>query len=88
MDTITTIQDLLKCNGSAQSVTVNLTESTSRLIAAAPVLLDRLIKSTRSLSVLCDHYEKEFMGVTSGSIAKMRKEMAINNEIIAKAKGE
>ncbi len=38
MDTITTIQSLLTCNGSAQRVTVDLTQSELRLIAAAPEL--------------------------------------------------
>ena len=36
MDTITTIQNLLKFNGSAQSVMVSLTPNEIRLIAAAP----------------------------------------------------
>lgn len=39
MDTITTIQNLLTWNGSARPVTVALTPSESRLIAAAPELL-------------------------------------------------
>ena len=39
MDTITTIQNLLKFNGSAQSVMVSLTPNEIRLIAAAPELL-------------------------------------------------
>lgn len=39
MDTITTIQDLLMCNGSAQPVTVVLTQNETRLIAAAPEML-------------------------------------------------
>jgi DNA integrity scanning protein DisA with diadenylate cyclase activity len=38
MDTITTIQSLLKCNGSAQPVTVALMPNEARLIAAAPDL--------------------------------------------------
>lgn len=42
MDTITTIQGLLRCNGSAQSVTVALTQSEERLIAAAPDMLTAL----------------------------------------------
>lgn len=42
MDTITTIQSLLKCNGSAQSVTVALTQNETRLIAAAPDMLAEL----------------------------------------------
>ena len=42
MDTIRTIQDLLTCNGSAQSVTIELTSASRRLIAAAPELLDIL----------------------------------------------
>lgn len=42
MDTITTIQSLLTCNGSAQPVTVSLTPNDSRLIAAAPTLLEAL----------------------------------------------
>ena len=39
MDTITTIQSLIKSNGSAQPVMVALTPNKCRLIAAAPDLL-------------------------------------------------
>ncbi len=39
MDTITTIQSLLTCNGSAQLVTVALMPNEMHLIAAAPDLL-------------------------------------------------
>jgi len=42
MDTITTIQSLLKLNGSAQPVTVSLTESERHLIAAAPDMYEAL----------------------------------------------
>ena len=42
MDTIRTIQDLLTCNGSAQSVTIELTSESKGLIAAAPELLEAL----------------------------------------------
>lgn len=42
MDIIQTTADLLRFNGSAQSVTVSLTESERRLIAAAPELLAAL----------------------------------------------
>ena len=42
MDTITTIQNLTKLNGSAQSVMVKLTPKDNRLIAAAPELLSML----------------------------------------------
>ena len=42
MDTITTTQSLLKCNGCAQPVMVSLTANEARLIAAAPELLAAL----------------------------------------------
>lgn len=42
MDTITTIQSLLMCNGSARPVTVELTPNTEALIAASPTLLEAL----------------------------------------------
>ncbi|MFO0520811.1 MAG: hypothetical protein ACK515_10360 [bacterium] len=42
MDTITTTQNLLKSNGSAQPVMVALMPSEMRLIAAAPDLLAAL----------------------------------------------
>lgn len=42
MDTITTIQNLLKSNGSVLPVTVALMPSDLRLIAAAPALLEAL----------------------------------------------
>ncbi len=42
MDTITTIQNLLKSNGSAQPVTVALMPSETRLIAAAPDMYEAL----------------------------------------------
>lgn len=42
MDTIKTIADLSKLNGSARNVTVSLTPSEQRLIAAAPELLEAL----------------------------------------------
>ncbi len=42
MDTITTIPNLLRSNGSAHPVTVALMPSEARLIAAAPELLSHL----------------------------------------------
>lgn len=42
MDTITTIQGLLKFNGSAHPVTVALMPNETRLIAAAPDLYEAL----------------------------------------------
>jgi hypothetical protein len=44
MDTITTIRDLLKLNGSAQHVTVALTPSEIRLIAAAPDMHAEIVR--------------------------------------------
>lgn len=78
MDTIMTIQDLLMCNGSAQSVTVNLTESTKSLIAAAPELLEALEAAANILGYAdinmadCPH----------------RRAWAKARAAIAKAKGE
>lgn len=43
MDTIKTIADLSKLSGSVRNVTVSLTPSEQRLIAAAPELLEALI---------------------------------------------
>lgn len=42
MDTITTIQSLLMCSGSARPVTVVLTPNEESLIAAAPDMLEAL----------------------------------------------
>ena len=50
MDTITTIQSLLTCNGSAQPVTVALMPSESRLIAAAPAMLEALKAVERDMT--------------------------------------
>ncbi len=49
MDTIETIQSLLKCNGSARPVTVALMPNDTRLISAAPDLLAALEKSAVAL---------------------------------------
>ena len=49
MDTITTIQSLLTCNGSARPATVALTPSETSLIAAAPTMLDVLRKAEDEL---------------------------------------
>lgn len=48
MDTITTIQDLLTCNGSARRATVSLTQSEYRLIAAAPTMHGALIEAAQA----------------------------------------
>jgi hypothetical protein len=57
MDTITTIQSLLMCNGSAQPAMVALTQNELRLIAAAPDMFTAL---------------KRLCGETSSAIAHLR----------------
>jgi hypothetical protein len=52
MDTITTIPDLLTCDGSARPVTVALTPSDHHLIAAAPELLEELRKMATLASLV------------------------------------
>ena len=52
MDTITTIPDLLTCNGSARPVTVSLTPSEHSLIAAAPELLAACKAQHEALGIL------------------------------------
>ena len=54
MDTITTIQSLLTCDGSAQSVTVALMPNDRRLIAAAPVTANAC---REALAFLIQHRE-------------------------------
>lgn len=54
MDTITTIQSLLKFNGSVQHVTVELMPSEYRLIAAAPELLEALVAAKKRFSELAE----------------------------------
>lgn len=48
MGTITTIQSLLMCNGSARPVTVELTPNTEALIAASPTLLEAAIAVSKA----------------------------------------
>ena len=54
MDIITTIPDLLTCDGFAQPVTVALMPSDKRLIAAAPAMLEALKKTITPLTI---HFE-------------------------------
>lgn len=44
MDTITTIQSLLRLNGSVRPATAALTPNEIRLIAAAPTMLDYIAR--------------------------------------------
>lgn len=73
VDTITTIQSLLTCNGSARPVTVALTQNEVRLIAAAPELLEALKAVERD--------EKEFR-------CSSAKTLALVDAALSKATGE
>lgn len=59
MDTIKTIADLLKLNGSVQSVTVSLTQNETRLIAAAPELLDACKYALATMQELGDDVDSD-----------------------------
>lgn len=78
MDTITTIPSLLKCNGSAQSVTVAFTPSEIRLIAAAPDMLEALTQCVLQLQYLADKF-----GETGTGAAVLARVIAV----IEKAEG-
>ena len=69
MDTITTIQNLLKLNGSARPVTVNLTESERHLIAAAPDMYEALVIAMEFIENLGMNSEKG-----TAALAKARGE--------------
>ena len=75
MDTITTIPSLLASNGSAQPVTVALTQSELRLIAAAPELLEALEAMVREF----DHVD---------SCPEQRDALCEAQAAIAKARGD
>jgi len=86
MDTITTTESLLRSNGSAQPVMVALTPSESRLIAAAPCLLEALTVA-RALLVMTGHLagmgpveDSPFIAEIDAAIAKATTASSVGME--------
>lgn len=69
MDTIKTIQELLKSNGSVQSVMVRLTEKDKNLIASAPELLE-IVKMIRENDALMEYIYPKLREDIKEAIAK------------------
>lgn len=87
MDTITTIASLLKLSGSAHPVTVALTPSELRLIAAAPCLLEELEQQADGCSTIISLLDGQKSPVAASLVAMLKFQEANARAAIARDRG-